>query len=177
MDNNEQFAHSTPTSFLPNAHSANNKTVAAGTGNNLNINLPDNNAVLRLEVELRDKNVRHRPHQRRAKGYHQDRIRAVTGMTASAATVGADGKYHAVTNANNYFVPMEKVSDFLVCNCMDCCWCFWFALNFFFLHSIRPHFFVRSKRNGDFQLILCIQFELFLAFVRTAQLFLRCHSS
>lgn len=126
VDNNEQFVHSTPTSFTTNAHMSNNNG-AGSNGNNLNINLPDNNAILRLEVELRDKNVRRRPHQRQAKGYHLDRIRAVTGMTASAATV--DGKYHAVTNANNYFVPMEKVSDFLVCNVLLCAFCLLF---FFF---------------------------------------------
>lgn len=115
MDNNEQFVHSTPTSFVPHAHVSGYNGIGAdgGNSNNLNINLPDNNAVLRLEVELRDKNVRRRPHQRRAKGYHLDRSRAVAGMAASAAGA-ADGKYHAAANTNNYFVPMEKVSDFLV---------------------------------------------------------------
>lgn len=36
-----------------------------GGNNNLNINLPENNAILRLEVELRDKNA---PKYRRAAG-------------------------------------------------------------------------------------------------------------
>lgn len=64
----------------------------SGNGNNLNINLPDNNAVLRLEVELRDKNIRRR-HQFRNRG---------NGRMA--------GKHQVPTHSNNYFVPLEKVS-------------------------------------------------------------------
>lgn len=61
-------------------------------GNNLNINLPENNAVLRLEVELRDKNTRHRHHNQ--------------------GGVKRNGQQsHALKDdINNYMVPMEKVS-------------------------------------------------------------------
>lgn len=61
-------------------------------GNNLNINLPENNAVLRLEVELRDKNTRHRHH-------NQGGVRK-NGQQSLALK----------DDTNNYIVPMEKVS-------------------------------------------------------------------
>lgn len=65
-------------------------------GNNLNINLPENNAVLRLEVELRDKNTRHRHHNQ--------------------GGVKRNGQQsHALKDdINNYMVPMEKVSSIYV---------------------------------------------------------------
>lgn len=69
-------------------------------GNNLNINLPENNAVLRLEVELRDKNARRRPNHRN-KGHAGDRIRG---------TSPASGAVHQTPpNPNHFFIPMEKV--------------------------------------------------------------------
>lgn len=70
-------------------------------GNNLNINLPDNNAVLRLEVELRDKNARRRPNYRN-KGYVGD------GRNRAASPGGA--VHQTPPNPNNFFIPMEKVS-------------------------------------------------------------------
>lgn len=71
-------------------------------GNNLNINLPDNNAVLRLEVELRDKNARRRPNNRH-KGFAGD------GRKRPASPVS--GAVHQTPpNPNNFFIPMEKVS-------------------------------------------------------------------
>lgn len=74
--------------------------------NNLNINLPDNNAVLRLEVELRDKNARRRPNNR-YKGFVGD------GRNRAASPVG--GAVHQTPpNLNNFFIPMEKVSISLI---------------------------------------------------------------
>lgn len=113
VDNSEQHCvHSTPTSFAPNVHVNSNGSHA--TGNNLNINLPDNNAVLRLEVELRDKNVRRRPNQHRAKGYLTDQNRPVAGAGSAAAIASrtpAPLSHHSVAYTDNYFVPMEKVSE------------------------------------------------------------------
>lgn len=86
--------------------------VPSGT-NNLNINLPDNNAVLRLEVELRDKNPRRRQNPRnqmRNKGFSDgggDRKRTTP---STAGVVGIRQSPPSSTNANNFFVPMEKVS-------------------------------------------------------------------
>lgn len=72
------------------------------TGNNLNINLPEKNAILRLEVELRDKNARRRPNR---KGNATDRNRAAPSNEAHIRQT------HPIAgNANNFFVPMEKVS-------------------------------------------------------------------
>lgn len=77
------------------------------TGNNLNINLPEKNAILRLEVELRDKNARRRPNR---KGITTDRNRPMP------PTVAQVRQTHPVAgNANNFFVPLEKVS---VCVCV-----------------------------------------------------------
>lgn len=70
--------------------------------NNLNINLPEKNAILRLEVELRDKNARRRPNR---KGIATDRTRAVPSHGPQLRQT------HPISgNANNFFVPMEKVS-------------------------------------------------------------------
>lgn len=69
-------------------------------GNNLNINLPDNNAVLRLEVELRDKNARRRPN-------HRNRGFAGDGRHRAGPTNGA--VHQTPPNPNNFFIPMEKV--------------------------------------------------------------------
>lgn len=69
-------------------------------GNNLNINLPENNAVLRLEVELRDKNARRRPNYRN-KGHAGDRIRAASPANGAA--------HPTPPNPNHFFIPMEKV--------------------------------------------------------------------
>lgn len=63
--------------------------------NNLNINLPDNNAVLRLEVELRDKNTRRRQ---------------LKNKTFTTMDRGGMGNIDQTRNLNNYFVPMVKVS-------------------------------------------------------------------
>lgn len=70
-------------------------------GNNLNINLPDNNAVLRLEVELRDKNARRRPNNRN-RGFAGD-ARKRPGSPTSGAV------HQTQPNPNNFFIPMEKV--------------------------------------------------------------------
>lgn len=69
-------------------------------GNNLNINVPENNAILRLEVELRDKHTA--GHQRRGRG----------GAGVGAAGVKRTGQQaHNPKEDNvNYMVPMEKVS-------------------------------------------------------------------
>lgn len=95
--------------------------VPSGT-NNLNINLPDNNAVLRLEVELRDKNPRRRAanNQMRNKGFGGgggggggnggDRKRT------TPSTAGVVGVRQAPSSSpNNFFVPMEKVSIYSYC--------------------------------------------------------------
>lgn len=74
-----------------------------GGSNNLNINLPDNNAVLRLEVELRDKNARRRPNYRH-KGF--------TGDARNRTPSPTNGAVHLTPpNPNNFFIPMEKVSE------------------------------------------------------------------
>lgn len=133
FENNDLFFPPTP-AFPSNVQHANNAGSSgdggigsgtnntggrSGNGNNLNINLPDNNAILRLEVELRDKNIRRRHHFRN-KGFLTDK----TGRMA--------GKHQVPTHANNYFVPMEKV-----CKCKT----IYVAYNegsffFFFLHYI-----------------------------------------
>lgn len=75
-------------------------------GNNLNINLPDNNAVLRLEVELRDKHARRRPNNRH-KGFTGDgRNRAASPVSGAA--------HQTPPNPNNFFIPMEKVRKLLI---------------------------------------------------------------
>lgn len=89
---------------MPSAITSNlQHTIGSSGGNNLNINLPDNNAVLRLEVELRDKN-RRRPNYRN-KGFGG----AADGRYRAASPVNG-GAVHQPPNANNYFIPMEKVS-------------------------------------------------------------------
>lgn len=75
--------------------------------NNLNINLPEHNAVLRLEVELRDKNARRRPNYRQ-KGFATDRNRNIDPVKAASKQV-----LPTTSNFDNYFVPMEKVSFIL----------------------------------------------------------------
>lgn len=80
---------------------------SAAAGNNLNINLPEKNAILRLEVELRDKNARRRPNR---KGIAADRNRATPSNLANARQTQP-----IVANANTFFVPMEKVSGFSYC--------------------------------------------------------------
>lgn len=88
-------------------------------GNNLNINLPDSNAVLRLEVELRDKNIRRRPNNLRGKG-ERNRTGAGTATaspptspTTATATAGVAVR-QSPPNPNSFFIPMEKVSRILV---------------------------------------------------------------
>lgn len=101
--------------------------------NNLNINLPENNnAILRLEVELRDKNV---PKYRRGMGgpgrgavagrgvasAAAKRVAGVAGVAggggvagaARGALLGASAGTRAVplTDARNLVVPLEKVSS------------------------------------------------------------------
>lgn len=73
--------------------------------NNLNINLPEHNAVLRLEVELRDKHAR-RPRQK--PGYMANRDAG--GAFGSPHNLSTATAAH-VQNLNNYFVPLEKVSE------------------------------------------------------------------
>lgn len=73
--------------------------------NNLNINLPENNAVLRLEVELRDKNARRRPQNYHQKGFGAERNRQLDATNKTVLPAQPP-------NPNNYFVPMEKVSIF-----------------------------------------------------------------
>lgn len=85
--------------------------------NNLNINLPENNnAILRLEVELRDKNA---PKYRRAAGLGVPSAAAAAGRGGATRPAGynrADGKGigGAVTNVmtdlkGNAIIPLEKV--------------------------------------------------------------------
>lgn len=86
---------------MPSAIATNLHHTISG-GNNLNINLPDNNAVLRLEVELRDKNARRRPNYRN-KGYG-------TGDGLNRAASPVCGVVHQTPpNPNRFFIPMEKV--------------------------------------------------------------------
>lgn len=68
------------------------------TSNNLNINLPEHNAVLRLEVELRDKHTR-RPRNNKV------------FMVNRGGKGGATNHTAPISNLNNYFVPLEKVSN------------------------------------------------------------------
>lgn len=71
-------------------------------GNNLNINVPENNAVLRLEVELRDK---HQRHDRGGGG--------AMGRRAGVPAAGVKrngGQHNRDDTSNSYMVPMEKVS-------------------------------------------------------------------
>lgn len=72
--------------------------------NNLNINVPENNAVLRLEVELRDK---HRRHERGGVGIGGGRG---GGAKRGGGTFG-DAKRNGQQKdeINNFMVPMEKV--------------------------------------------------------------------
>lgn len=100
----------------------------SGGTNNLNINLPDNNAVLRLEVELRDKNQRRRANnnQMRNKGFGGgggggggDRKRTTSSSTSGAVGVrqpplSSSPMSPSSINANNFFVPMEKVSIYFL---------------------------------------------------------------
>lgn len=93
--------------------------IPSGT-NNLNINLPDNNAVLRLEVELRDKNPRRRQNpnnQMRNKGFSGgggDRKRTTPSTAGVVGIRQSPPSSSSSTNANNFFVPMEKVSIILI---------------------------------------------------------------
>lgn len=93
--------------------------VPSGT-NNLNINLPDNNAVLRLEVELRDKNPRRRANnQMRNKGLGGgggggDRKRTTPTTAGVVGVRQAPSPSSASSSSNNFFVPMEKVSVILI---------------------------------------------------------------
>ncbi|TMW43169.1 hypothetical protein DOY81_011750 [Sarcophaga bullata] len=106
-----------------------------GVGNNnLNINLPENNnAVLRLEVELRDKNA---PKYRRAIGVGAPRggrgagfrgnanNRPTAAATVGGGVAGVGGGNTAVNNGNNVntimdlkgnaIVPLEKVLEELL---------------------------------------------------------------
>lgn len=110
-DNKDELgATASSHSFAPNVHVNNVVNDASNAnGNNLNINLPDKNAVLRLEVELRDKNVRRRPNQQhRNKGYSVDRNKPVA---AAVARKPAPLKNLSDTDTDNFFVPMEKVSE------------------------------------------------------------------
>lgn len=69
--------------------------------------------MLRLEVELRDKNARRRPNYRN-KNVVGDRIAAFGGggRPGGGGGAGAIGKQMPQNhpNPNNFFVPMEKVS-------------------------------------------------------------------
>lgn len=109
--------------------------------NNLNINLPEHNAVLRLEVELRDKNARRRPNYHQ-KGFATDRNRNMNPVKTASKQV-----LPTTSNFNNYFVPMEKVSFIL--------------LPHFFVHSLRyllfsrPFLFISIMRHSAFT--LCFQ--------------------
>lgn len=78
-----------------------------GGTNNLNINLPDSNAVLRLEVELRDKNARrHQPARKNSPGLPGERK-----LGKSTGTTGAIRQPPTPQNPNSFFFPMEKVSS------------------------------------------------------------------
>lgn len=102
-EKNDQYLYPpvTSTTTLP--------TTATTThhGNNLNINvLPENNAILRLEVELRDKHTRNR---------QQNRIGGIgTGGGGGGGGRGVKAnngqQSHYPKDNINYMVPMEKVS-------------------------------------------------------------------
>lgn len=78
-------------------------TSAARSGNNLNINLPENNkAILRLEVELRDK---HAPKYRRGGGVGRIGGRGIVGGA------GARNLPQQVLDTRDFaVVPLEKVN-------------------------------------------------------------------
>lgn len=99
-----------------------------GVNNNLNINLPENNnAILRLEVELRDKNA---PKYRRAAGLPStaaagrgrgggmttrpggNNNRAIADGRGGGGGVGGGGNVTAVMTdlKGNAIIPLEKVS-------------------------------------------------------------------
>lgn len=88
-EKNDLYSPSTPQYYQNQQHQNNGN-------NNVNINLPDNNTILRLEVELRDKNTRnrHHPHQN-----HQGNKIKKSGQ-----------QLHDPRNDINYIAPMEKVS-------------------------------------------------------------------
>lgn len=116
---------------IPSATSALLPTTAVGGNNNLNINLPENNnAILRLEVELRDKNA---PKYRRGFGVGSPRggrgaagfrgnanNRPAQAASAVAGVANSGAGITAVNNGNNVntimdlkgnaIVPLEKVS-------------------------------------------------------------------
>uniref|UniRef100_A0A1B0GFI0 Uncharacterized protein n=1 Tax=Glossina morsitans morsitans TaxID=37546 RepID=A0A1B0GFI0_GLOMM len=82
-------------------------TSAARSGNNLNINLPENNkAILRLEVELRDK---HAPKYRRGGGVGRIGGRGIVGGA------GARNLPQQVLDTRDFaVVPLEKVLEELL---------------------------------------------------------------
>ncbi|XP_055907745.1 uncharacterized protein LOC129942726 [Eupeodes corollae] len=82
------------------------------SGNNLNINLPDTNAVLRLEVELRDKNA---PKNRRGGRGGGRGGGGGVGRGGGGGGVGQNrGKLNSNDDKDNLMVPMEKVLEELL---------------------------------------------------------------
>lgn len=103
------------------------KQPIGGNNNNLNINLPEHNAVLRLEVELRDKNARRRPNYR-PKGFATDRNQNIDPAKAANKQI-----LPTTPNLNNYFVPMEKVRFlFFISPYFSFCLCVIFFFNFYY---------------------------------------------
>lgn len=78
----------------------------ADNSNNLNINVAETNAVLRLEVELRDKNAR-RP--RYKPDYHRNAGEAYAPPSRFNDMSAVHGQ-----SLSSYFVPLEKVRHRIV---------------------------------------------------------------
>lgn len=97
--------------ILPNDQSrmvASNQS--AGNNRTNQVNQTNSQAVLRLEVELRDKNARRRQ-QNHNKGYVFNKNRAAAVGSPIAAGIPMQLAPSHTKNFNNYFVPMETVSS------------------------------------------------------------------
>lgn len=114
-----------------------------GNDNNLNINLPEHNAVLHLEVELRDKNARRRPNYR-PKGFATDRNRNIDPAVKAASKQILP----TTPNLNNYFVPMEKVSFVFFSPSFSFCLCVViFSSSIHFIQFCYAAFTLYFQRN------------------------------
>lgn len=129
---------------LPPAIASNLQKHPIGGNKNLNINLPEHNAVLRLEVELRDKNARRRPNYRQ-KGFAADRNRNIDPTKAASKQL-----LPTTSNSNNYFVPMEKVSfRFSLCSVL--------FVHVFFIHFLSFEIHALSLTQfKKFSFVYCV---------------------
>lgn len=104
-DNNELLPPAVPSLDVSGNHGQ--------SGNNLNINLPDNNGILRLEVELRDKNAATK--QRRGGGGRGGPGFGRVGRGGLPVTGIGKGRLHNGQKDNiDLMLPMEKVLDELL---------------------------------------------------------------